>query len=635
MVRTKHPSWLLFLAALTFAGGARGEPLPSINLRGFTPPPGPKGMLYLESVNAPGHLRFNVAGWASWAYRPLVVRREGSIAASLVGQQTAMDLAGAVGLGKRFELGMVLPVVVHQSGERTAETEQVLQGSKIPGQALGDAVLAGKATLRPVDEEIGGLGLALVGRLGVPTGSRSSTLGEGALTSEVRALVEMRVLAASLQATAGFKLRTEQRSFGDKIWGDEIPWGFGLWIKPQMLHLDKSGRWRVGVEAHGALPAGPDAPFTSAPQSPAFLAGSARYQIRDLQLIGGLETGVSQGAGASPLRVIFGANWAPRDHDLDRDGIEDDVDECKNIPEDFDGFEDRDGCPEPDNDEDEVLDVDDKCPLEPEDADDFQDEDGCPDPDNDRDGILDEKDDCPNDAGPASSVAGKNGCPIVDPDADGVEGDDDQCPDQPEDKDGFEDDDGCPDPDNDDDGILDGEDRCPDVPGERSLMPGQNGCPSPDRDGDAIPNESDKCPDEAENYNGFEDDDGCPDEPKGKRKPLVDVVERRGKTQVELAVPLRFVKGSTELDPRSLAVARALAQRIHGSELRLLIAVRPAPADGSEDLARRRSEALVTLLAQGSRRPDRLAVSPWTRGKMPPDAEVKGVALIPSQEKAP
>ena len=69
--------------------------------------------------------------------------------------------------------------------------------------------------------------------------------------------------------------------------------------------------------------------------------------------------------------------------DRDGDGLTDDVDECPDDPEDFDEFEDEDGCPEPDNDQDGILDEPDQCPNDPEDVDDFEDEDGCPDPDND------------------------------------------------------------------------------------------------------------------------------------------------------------------------------------------------------------------------------------------------------------
>ena len=45
----------------------------------------------------------------------------------------------------------------------------------------------------------------------------------------------------------------------------------------------------------------------------------------------------------------------------------------------MDGFEDDDGCPDPDNDNDGIPDKNDKCPNEPETINGYQDEDGCPD----------------------------------------------------------------------------------------------------------------------------------------------------------------------------------------------------------------------------------------------------------------
>jgi OmpA-OmpF porin, OOP family len=54
-------------------------------------------------------------------------------------------------------------------------------------------------------------------------------------------------------------------------------------------------------------------------------------------------------------------------------------DKCPNEPEDKDGFQDDDGCPDPDNDNDGVPDGRDKCPNEPETKNNYQDDDGCPD----------------------------------------------------------------------------------------------------------------------------------------------------------------------------------------------------------------------------------------------------------------
>jgi outer membrane protein OmpA-like peptidoglycan-associated protein len=141
----------------------------------------------------------------------------------------------------------------------------------------------------------------------------------------------------------------------------------------------------------------------------------------------------------SPREKCVPKTAPPKPGDRDGDGLTDDVDKCPDEPEDKDGFQDEDGCPDPDNDFDGIKDADDKCPNDAEDKDGFQDEDGCPELDNDGDGLADKVDACPNEA---------------------------------EDKDGFEDDDGCPDPDNDKDGVLDKDDKCPNEPG---VPP--DGCP--------------------------------------------------------------------------------------------------------------------------------------------------------------
>jgi len=98
-------------------------------------------------------------------------------------------------------------------------------------------------------------------------------------------------------------------------------------------------------------------------------------------------------------------------NDRDGDKIVDNLDKCPDDPEDFDQFQDEDGCPDLDNDNDRILDVDDLCPNDPEDYDGFEDEDGCPDLDNDKDRILDVDDKCPNEKETYNNVDDKDGCP--------------------------------------------------------------------------------------------------------------------------------------------------------------------------------------------------------------------------------
>jgi len=99
--------------------------------------------------------------------------------------------------------------------------------------------------------------------------------------------------------------------------------------------------------------------------------------------------------------------------DCDEDGIFGSQDNCPREPEDYDGFEDEDGCPDVDNDMDTILDVDDDCPDDAEDFNGFEDEDGCPDADSDGDGVLDIHDECPGT--PAGVIVDAVGCPKPEP----------------------------------------------------------------------------------------------------------------------------------------------------------------------------------------------------------------------------
>ncbi|MDR0966532.1 MAG: OmpA family protein [Myxococcales bacterium] len=115
--------------------------------------------------------------------------------------------------------------------------------------------------------------------------------------------------------------------------------------------------------------------------------------------------------------------------DTDGDGIPDDVDRCPTNAEDVDGFEDEDGCPDPDNDGDRILDIDDACPHQHGVPNSDPKQHGCPDRDGDR--ILDIDDACPDEPGVPSSDPKQHGCPVLDRDGDGILDEVDACPDQP------------------------------------------------------------------------------------------------------------------------------------------------------------------------------------------------------------
>ena len=264
-------------------------------------------------------------------------------------------------------------------------------------------------------------------------------------------------------------------------------------------------------------------------------------------------------------QAISAADRRECQDDTDHDGIPDPSDRCPTEPEDFDGYEDLDGCPEDqDTDGDRILDSKDLCPNQPEDYDGVDDLDGCPDrvQDQDGDGILDT---------------------------------DDQCPRQPEDKDNFEDLDGCPDLDNDQDGVLDVTDQCPMQPEDRDVFEDEDGCPDPDNDQDRIMDVDDQCPLEPEDYDGDEDEDGCPD----LYKRIVIKKDR-----IELKQKVYFATNEDVILDKSFAlldeVARAL---LDNPNIKVSIeghTDNQGPDDYNQDLSERRAASVRRyLISQG------------------------------------
>jgi len=626
---------VLAAAVLLAAGQASAADVPSLDLRRLELPTDDAGGLFTEPARAPGPLNWNAQLVASYADR-LVVLQDGSgaQAAVPVRHQLSLDYLFGLGLGDRIALGLSLPSVIYQKGDSLAGT---LSGATaLPASALGDVALSAKAVLLPPGD-LGGFALAALARVTLPTGDRTAYVSEGTATGELRLLSEVSFVALTLRATVGAKVRGQETSYVGQSFGHELPWGAALVLRPQALGWDEKGRWSWAVETHGAVALTPR--FGAAAGSPAEIGATARYTPSELSILAGFELPLSSAVGVPTVRGVLGLGWAPRFYDSDKDGIEDAKDECPELAEDRDGFQDGDGCPDFDNDDDGVADEDDRCPTEKEDADGFEDQDGCIDPDDDHDGIPDVKDACPREAGPDNADAKLRGCPLRDRDMDGIYDPDDKCPKKAEDRDGFEDADGCPDPDNDQDGVPDEDDACPNLSGPARRDPKLNGCPSPDRDGDSIDDAVDKCPDAAETFDGFEDADGCPDsDVKKPRPPLVRFDEKTA--GVLLTPPLRFEKPPHELElsEASRGTLGALIQLLNQKpELSLLVGVQPqGTGPVAEQRALTKSAAIVRALRAFSHREGIAESVSFSVVAKQPGAAATGVGLrlSPASAKA-
>ena len=633
-MRGRLRSYVVSAAVFVSSVAEAQTPLPSLDVRTWRPSVDPSASLVLESPNTPGSWAFNMAAYLDGSVYPLTIKdnvlgANGNPTQNVLYRPVdwgfGMNLLANIGLGKHASLGVVLPVVLYQDG--SSGLPSTVATNPVAAAALGDLAFSAKVGI--IDNVNGGFGLGAVAGVTLPTGDQSSFAAEGSPTVQLKLIADYSFVVADLQAQLGYFLRTETRTWPDPAaggynFGDQIPWSFGIRLHPGIFNIDKEDRQLWEVAAHGWLPAGPVAPFVdpgASALSPVMLAVSDRISLgkdKDAFITAGVDIGLDDAVGVPGVRVILGAGWAPREHDKDHDGIPDDVDQCEDIPEDRDGFEDSDGCPDIDNDNDGIIDREDACPNVPGPKSSDPKKNGCPQPDKDADGVPDVEDSCPDVKGERSDDPKQNGCPKVTlPPVD-------------------------PNKDDDKDGIPNVQDACPDLPGEPSTNPRLNGCPNPDRDGDTYLNEQDDCPDAPEVFNGVKDEDGCPDD---GGKALVTIAPAPGQTSLVVKLKDNLKMGGTAdaptVDPSSMMTLRALALELNKHrDWVLAIAAKPTGADAAAQAqALGKSLAIVNALTLLVRRDGAAETVGWDAVKTQPTA-ASGIGLIvfaappPAQPKA-
>lgn len=514
----------------------------------------------------------------------------------LVDSQLKVELSAGVGLLGWLDLGIVAPLVAYQNGDDQGALGR--PGKSLETTALGDVRVVPKVQLLD-PSDTGGLGFAVVPLFSIPTGSDLN--GDGASRFEPRAILDYHHgngLVVTFNAAYEFR---DKRQPQNLVIDDVFRYGAGARVPVGVEGLSIMASYFGDIQTENDRD--PNNVFLqgdATSTSPMEIDGGLQY-IRDdswvFQLGGG--AGLNEDVGAPRFRAFLSAAYTPTTADRDRDGVMDVDDLCTSAPEDIDGFEDLDGCPDEDNDLDGIGDDRDICADEPEDFDGFQDDDGCPEIDNDGDAILDPVDACPLEAG----VEDKQGCPIYDKDSDGIFDDVDQCPEAAEDVDRFEDTDGCPDLDNDADTITDTQDKCPDVAEDLDGFDDADGCLDPDNDRDGVLDADDKCPNEAEVINGVDDTDGCPD--KGKSKVRITT------TKIEILDKVFFDTGKATIKDRSFNLLSQVGQILKANPQITKLQIEGHTDDRGDDalnqkLSQDRAEAVKTYLEAQGLAPERL-----------------------------
>jgi outer membrane protein OmpA-like peptidoglycan-associated protein len=438
---------------------AAAQSRPDIDTQNFQPVLQPHGIFTVEESTTLDHLQ--PAGTLIFDYlsEPLVEDRGGETRA-IVDQQLTADVLAGIGLFDRLQIAAHLPVYLVNNAD--------YRGSDLGGVGVGD--LSVRPKVRILTQEQAGIGLGAAVNVSFPTGQGDAFIGASSVTATPELIIDRRIGRAVISGNFGVRVEKNETWRNLKL-GDAFTYGIGTEVAVV------ENLFSLGAEVYGETPLRDF--WGSSATSPLEILVGAKFKTKaGIAVMAGSGAGIVSGVGAPEFRAFLGVSYPTKAGDADGDGIMDAQDECKNEPEDLDGFQDADGCPDPDNDGDGIPDDKDMCPDKAEDMNGYEDKDGCPDAekDTDGDGIPDVEDNCIDQPEDMNGYQDEDGCPDgeTDSDGDGIKDANDDCVDAPEDKDGFEDEDGCPDEDNDNDGIADAADECPMEPG----LEENDGCPA-------------------------------------------------------------------------------------------------------------------------------------------------------------
>ena len=246
----------------------------------------------------------------------------------VVGNVLQLDLTGAYRMGS-LRFGFDLPVLLRSFG-----------GVKDDSSGVGDLVLDGKWLA--VDPSKAPLGVALVGRVILPTSSAGEGLSVADLGGEA-------AIAVTKRLEGGTQLSMDVgTNFQPSVELENTTWGSQLFVDAGVA-VPMGLRWGLVGEAHSSFV------YESfdAASTPVELIAGGWYRVGDSlawKLRPGVGFGVTDGIGAPAVRGLLALAYDPIANaplDSDGDGILDSADTCVSVPEDKDGYEDGDGCAEP------------------------------------------------------------------------------------------------------------------------------------------------------------------------------------------------------------------------------------------------------------------------------------------------
>jgi len=387
--RLRFASSLAALATLLISTSASSQATKSgeFSVQKFSPAIGPRNFVTVEGARTDGKMAFSLGLFGNYGQNPFVVTScvSGSTcqAADVSKLHTVTvvetiitgDLLASLTIFPRLQLGVRVPYTFAKGlGLDVDPTSTGFgQGTRegIKGSGFGDPLFEAKVRIigSATDNHVLGISAFATAPVAHSSSATKDTfIGDSSPTAGGRLIYDVQLGRFNVAANLGGAYRKEA-FLGSARLGPEIRYGAGAgFLISPVLSVLAEGFGSASVSSGG----GNHVLETN-------LAAQLHPMSSKLVFTLGGGLGVIDGVGSPSMRLFAGAAFFNELSDQDGDGIGDDKDQCPTAAEDFDGFQDADGCPDPDNDGDEIPDAQDKCPNDPETINGVNDEDGCPD----------------------------------------------------------------------------------------------------------------------------------------------------------------------------------------------------------------------------------------------------------------
>ena len=323
---------LSLLFGLAHAQDIKNGDIPRFNAQAFRPAVDSHQFLWLNdtSMGVPG--TFNYRSTFAYTKSPVVYKDWTGHSYNLLNSVSQMDVSGGFTKG-HLRYALSAPIILQAKGETVGE----VGASNISEIGLGEMMADVKLQL--LDRNAHRLGMAINARSSLPTSTTTLPLGTQGMMFEIEGGMDTRIGRSVLAVNLGHRhqpsVETEFITWGNQLLA-RVGYGYSFnekYTSGMAVEYNMAGLYEQMTDDGLAMET--------------MLSGW--YAVNDIyQVRAGIAKGISTGMTTPAWRGVLSVSFLHKtEADTDEDGVADHSDMCPATPEDVDGFEDTDGCPEP------------------------------------------------------------------------------------------------------------------------------------------------------------------------------------------------------------------------------------------------------------------------------------------------